>query len=102
MTPGTKMWVDLRPGGAWDADASRSAAVLAAYFQLEDARNTRHRVCLVVIAIALLACGVTVFSRLVDPTGFATVLTALATAAAAAVIMEWRAEKRLEALMPRG
>ena len=101
MTSAAKAWADLRPGAVWDADASRSAAVLAAYFQLEEARTARRRVCRAAIAVALLACAVTVFSRLVDATSFATVLTALATIAAGAVVMEWRAEKKLEALMPR-
>ena len=101
MTPGTRLWRDLRPGAAWDADASPSATVLAGYFQLEEARGARRRVCRIAIAVAL-GFAVAAFSRLVDATSFATVLTAKATVAAGAVVLEWRAEKKLEALMPRG
>jgi hypothetical protein len=101
VTPGSKTWVDLRPGAAWDTEASRSAAVLAAYFQCEEARDARRRVCRTAVLIALLACAVKAWFGFVDATSVATVLTALATVAAAAVILEWRAEKKLAALMPR-
>jgi hypothetical protein len=96
------MWVDLRPGAPWDTDASRSAGVLAAYFQFEEARDARRRVCRTAVVIALLVCATKALFRFVDATSVATVLTALATVAAAALILEWQAEKKLEALMPRG
>lgn len=102
MTPGTKMWVDLRPGAAWDTDASSSAAVLAAYFQFEEARDGRRRVCRTAAVIALLTLAAKALFRFIDATSVATVLTALATVIAAAVILEWRAEKQLESLTPRG
>jgi hypothetical protein len=92
------MWVDLRPGAAWDTDASRSAAVLAAYFQCEEARDARRRVCRTAVVIALLAFAANALFPVVDATSVATVLTALATVAAAAVVLEWRAEKKLKSL----
>ena len=101
MTPGTTMWVDLRPGAAWDTEASRSAAVLCAYFQVEDARDARRRVCRTAIVIALLAVGANALFGFVDPTSFATVLAGLATTAGWAAVLEWRAERKLAALMPR-
>jgi hypothetical protein len=102
VTPGTKMWMDLRPGAAWDPDASRSAAVLAAYFRFEEARGARRRVCRTAAVIALLTFAAQALFPLVDATSFATVLTGLATVAGGAVVLEWRAEKKLEVLMPRG
>ena len=97
-----RMWVDLRPGSAWDTEASRSAAVLAAYFQCEEARDARRRVCRTAVVIALLAFAAKALLRIVDATSVATVLTAVATVSAAAAILEWRAEKKLETLMPHG
>ena len=92
--------LDLRPGAPWDADASRTAAVLGAYFQFEESRAVRRRVCRTATAIALLAVAVEGFSRLVDSTSFFTILTALATAVCGAAVLEWRAERNLVALMP--
>jgi hypothetical protein len=102
VTPGTRMWVDLRPGTAWDTDASRSAAVLAAYFQLEETRDARRRVCRTAVGIALLTFAAKAAFPFVDATSVATVLTALATVAGGAVVLEWRAEQKLKTLIPRG
>jgi len=92
--------MDLRPGAPWDVDASRSAAVLGAYFQFEEARHVRRRVCRTATAIALLAIVVEGFSRLVDAASFFTIMTALASAICGAAVVEWRAEKDLVALTP--
>ena len=92
--------LDLRPGAPWDADAARTAALLGAYFQFEESRAVRRRVCRTATAIALLALVVEGVSRFVDATSFFTILTALATAVCGAAVLEWRAEKNLVALMP--
>ena len=100
MTRATKRGMDLRPGAPWDVEASRSAAVLSAYFQFEEARGVRRRVCRTATAIALLAIVVAGFSHVVDATSFFTILTALATTICVAAVLEWRAERNLIALMP--
>ena len=92
--------LDLRPGAPWDADAARTAALLGAYFQFEESRAARRRVCRTALAIALLAFVVEGVSRFVDAASFFTILTALATVICAAAVMEWRAQKNLVALMP--
>lgn len=99
--PRTTMRVDLRPGAPWDSDASRSATVLAAYFQFEEARDARRRVCRTAAVIALLAFAAKALFPFVDAASVATVLTAVATMGGGAVVVEWRAEKKLEALIPR-
>jgi hypothetical protein len=100
VTTGTKTWSALRPGAAWDASASRSAAVLAVYFQYE-ARAARRRVSRTASALALLTVAAESPFRLVDAISFVTVLIALATTVAGAAVIEWRAEKELDALAPR-
>jgi hypothetical protein len=102
VMPGTTMWVELRPGAPWDSEGLRSAAAIAAFFQFEEARDARRRVCRTAITLALLAFAVETSFRIVGANSFATILTALATVAAAAVIMEWQAEKKLQALIHRG
>jgi hypothetical protein len=92
--------LDLRPGAPWDADAARTAALLGAYFQFEESRALRRRVCRTAAAIALLAIVVEGSSRLVDAASFFTILIALATTICGAAVLEWRAEKNLVALMP--
>ena len=95
-----KRGMDLRPGAPWDADASRTAAVLGVYFQFEEARDVRRRVCRTATSIAMLATAIEGFSRAMDTASFVTILTALATAICGAALVEWRAEKHLVALMP--
>jgi hypothetical protein len=75
--------------------------VLAAYFQYEEARGARHRVCQTAIALALLTVAAEAFLHLVDAISFVTVLIALATASSGAAVREWRAGKELDALAPR-
>jgi hypothetical protein len=93
--------VGIRAGGPADPDATRAAAIVAAYFDAEGASGFRRIVCRAAalggLAAAMVQFGTSVLTR-VDLV-FGAALASVAVVAAA--LGEWRSRRRLEALMQR-
>lgn len=88
--------IELQAGGPDDPNASRTAAVLAAYFHAEHTRTFRR---LLWRRLALVATGWSLVSIIMlSKMALCVGLGVLGGAAAWAAVMEWRASKRLNRL----
>jgi fatty acid desaturase len=89
------VWQEARPGSSWDPDASRAAARLSAYFELEAARASRRRLCRIAVVIACAAALLHTITRAFPGPILYVVWLALGTLALVSAIVEWRAERHL-------
>ena len=91
--------VELRPGAFGDPEGTRAAAVLAAYFHLEEVRDFRR----LLMRQAALVCLSALLAAALMPGAFRAVIEGAFGAAAAvgigASIVEYRAMSRLRALI---
>ena len=101
MQEASKQWCEVRPGSAWDPDASRASAQLTAYFKLEHARASRRLLCGVAVVAAFVAAAIEAGTRIMSGPVFFVALLSLGTLAVIPMVLEWRAEKHLVALSPR-
>ena len=92
------VWQEVRPGSAWDPDASRAAAELSAYFQLEWARASRRRLVRVTLVAIVLAMIVEAATRLIAAGPFLAAVMSLCLLPLTAAVLEWRADRALSAL----
>jgi hypothetical protein len=91
--------IELLAGGAHDPDASRAAAVLAAYFEAEEARAL-HRTLwkrLTMVGITLLLLAIT--TSIVPQAALAWSLVVFAGVAVAASVDRWRLQHKLHELI---
>jgi hypothetical protein len=91
-------WVEVRAGGPADPDATRAAAIVAAYFDAEGASGFRRLVCRAAglggAAAVMLQIGTSILTRVDLVFGAALVGIAVGTAA----VGEWRTRRRLSRL----
>lgn len=92
-----KQWMEVRPGGPGDPDATRAAGQLTAYFALDRARDSRRLLCRLA-AFAAVAASVLAAGNIVSGLEFAATLTGLGALALTAIVVEWRAERHLGVL----
>ena len=70
MVDPNPVWHEVRPGGKWDPDASKAAAKLSAYFELEEARAARRLLSRVVMIGMVLAVLLEATTRIVSANVF--------------------------------
>jgi len=98
-TDNARQIVEIRPWGAPDQDASRTATALAAYFEVERVRAFRRRVFPIVGVLSLVLIALA--GRLLSAPD---VLGGLLIAGAVVVYVsafEWRADKQLRQILTR-
>jgi hypothetical protein len=91
--------VEIRPWGAPDRDAARTATALAAYFEIERVRAFRRRIFPIVGVLSLVLIALA--GRLLSTTD---VMGGLLIAAAVVVYVsafEWRADNQLRRILAR-
>jgi hypothetical protein len=95
----TPISVKVRAGGLDDKEAVRAASLVGGYFDMERARAARRLVWRVVAVsgLAMWAIGVATSALTRVDVAFGVVL--LGGAASASVIHDWRARKKLAALV---
>jgi len=100
MASGSQRFVEVRACGIDDLDASRAASVLAAYFHAEHMRIFRRllwRRLAVFGAVFLVGAAAISLSERAFVIGGGIIVAIGAWAA----ILEWRADQKLTALLPR-
>ncbi len=90
--------VEVPACGAQDPDGRRAASILAAYFAVEQEQTTHRKVW-----GSTIVCGLTAWMGevvgLLSVRGLVVSLIALAVLAGLSVVSEWRARRRLSALV---
>jgi hypothetical protein len=96
-TSGTTRVVELRAGDTDDPDASRAAAVLAAYFEAEEARNSRRLLWRLLAIVGLIVWVLEASTPFVPRATLLVIVVVLAGVAVSAALEQWRAEHNLRA-----
>lgn len=93
--------IGLHAGGGDDPDGSRTAAILAAYFDAEHARAFRRLLWRRLGAITLIAMVFEAATRVVSASMFAIICAVLCGPGIVAPVIERRAERKLMQLLRR-
>jgi hypothetical protein len=88
-------WIGQCAGGVHDPEGVRTATIVAAYFEAEQARATRRRVWRVAAVAVLVVWAVNVITPFLTPVDEVFGAALLAGAVLASGITEWRARRRL-------
>src|SRR5262245_26241393 len=88
-------WIGQRAGGVRDPETLRTATIVAAYFEAEDARATRRRVWRAVAVAGLTVWAVSVSTPVLTHVDEVFGAALLATAVLASGVTEWRARRKL-------
>jgi hypothetical protein len=97
--PGFTRSFSLRACGPDDPDASRAAAALGAYFDLEQARACRRLVWRAVAVGGLAGWALAVATSALTPVDVVFGVGLLGAAAVASAVAEWRAQRNLGILL---
>src|SRR5262245_33580782 len=91
--------VELKPCSTADPDGRRSAAVLAAYVNMEEAQALRRTLWRQALAVTIIAFGLEATTSFLPRAGFLAALGAIAVIAAIGAVAEHRATRILRALL---
>jgi hypothetical protein len=91
--------IELRAGGAHDPDASRAAAVLAAYFEAEEARALHRTLWKRLAMVGLMILMLAITTSIVPHAALAWGLVVVAGVAVAASVDRWRLQHKLHELI---
>jgi hypothetical protein len=91
--------VELKACSTDDPDGQHSAAVLAAYFNVEEAQAFRRTLWRQALAVAIIASLLEATTSFLPKAGFLVALAAIAAIAAVGALAEHRATRTLRALL---
>ena len=91
--------VELKPCSADDPDGSRSAAVLAAYFNVEQAQALRRTLWRQALAATIAASALEAATSFLPTSAFLVALAGIAAVVVVGAVAEHRAARTLRALL---